>query len=608
MVTTASLGVLIYFFIVDVNASDKKSTADSEVVAILFFAVSVIGVLALVVQLFNDAFSPKKIPQSRLARIALKKQQLADERTELGKSERKYNAKLASLNAAVAGVAKVLTTEVARLDEADEYISQKTAIELDAGLSAIVTRLDAMAAVAMPTSTAAAPTPPFDDGTKEIVVEEDDEREEEEEDDDDDDDEGDAEAAPGGGGGGGSGGGLQRQQQQRVQPQSSFSQGNLDLSDSGDSGGDAEYDALPLPAGSGPPTPPAPAPPPASALAPPAGSGPPARRSSSSSSSSIPAPVVTGLNELGKRDKTKQKKKKKKTANKKLSAAAKQQSSLPSPSSSSALASVSTAVDLAFGDIDERGYGLGGLDMGPVGRTSSRMSLSSSAAVTATPEAAAAAAAAAAATLTATTTAAAARLSVHNEKPRKLIPNAGVPAKDALAAVLDEVIDTPHVFALQDTAQDDVDSAAARLEEHVEHQLEKLRADDDADSGKMTASYGRTALLVGVFSIIGAGCGLPVGSFFGVLAENLVVALIAGSAVGAGIGAMAALYFANRCCTCIYKSTAGAIIADDFKLSDTDTDDDDDDGYADKYNNNKKNSCINETAIDDSAVGDVLSF
>lgn len=71
-------------------------------------------------------------------------------------------------------------------------------------------------------------------------------------------------------------------------------------------------------------------------------------------------------------------------------------------------------------------------------------------------------------------------------------------------------------------------------------------------SSQEKASLKRTAGLIVVCSLVGAGCGLPIGSIFGVLFQKVILSLIIGAAVGAGAGASGALYVAGRCISCSY--------------------------------------------------------
>ena len=85
--------------------------------------------------------------------------------------------------------------------------------------------------------------------------------------------------------------------------------------------------------------------------------------------------------------------------------------------------------------------------------------------------------------------------------------------------------------------------------------------------------------------------------------KNLVLALIIGSAVGAGLGAMVTTYFTNRCYSCVYNSTDGAFFVDDFTIND----DSDSDSSGEDSDVRKE---VKETSLDDrnAVVGDVLSF
>jgi len=140
-------------------------------------------------------------------------------------------------------------------------------------------------------------------------------------------------------------------------------------------------------------------------------------------------------------------------------------------------------------------------------------------------------------------------------------------ATDALQAVLDEVINGPaSTFSVGDIMQEGDGAGKA----------------GDAGSAATKATLRRTFLLLGVFALVGAGTGLPIGCLIGVTLRpstalgisNLVLALIVGASVGAGIGATFALYTANRCCQCIYACDMGLIKGEDM-LRDSDAADGD---------------------------------
>jgi hypothetical protein len=57
--------LLIYFLYEDIGPNSNSSTSESQMIAVAFFTISVLGVLAVMVQLFSDAFTPRGLPEGR---------------------------------------------------------------------------------------------------------------------------------------------------------------------------------------------------------------------------------------------------------------------------------------------------------------------------------------------------------------------------------------------------------------------------------------------------------------------------------------------------------------------------------------------------------------
>lgn len=149
MCSAGSLALLIYFFVTDLGYLKQMSNAtaadaadvssDAHVVAILFFVISVAGVLALVVQMFNDAWlSPNEIPESAEDRRKRHASNATAAAAEIENQWMKDNSKMlnhvgSTVEKSVGVVAKALEKEVGRLDK-NLGAADKRALKAEADL------------------------------------------------------------------------------------------------------------------------------------------------------------------------------------------------------------------------------------------------------------------------------------------------------------------------------------------------------------------------------------------------------------------------------------------------------------------------------------------